>query len=260
MRKARSRTPAFIVLVLVTLSLAAACGGDTKPAETTAAAPQSPPPPASADVVKHMHDHLAKVQEVHQAVVRGDLDGAKTAAGSFANHEELAGMPDKVQAVSAMKRAAKEVTESKDIKAAGEATAAMAAACGSCHQASSAKPPFSPTPAPAKAGGGTKGRMLEHQRAVEMLYQGLIAPSDELWARGAEALKAAPLKEDKFPASARLSKEALSAQIATHEVALKAVEAKGLEERADAYGDLIGGCATCHSLSGRVIGPGAPKQ
>lgn len=257
MRTFRSWTPALIALVFAVVSLAAGCGRDTAPADTAAAAP---PAPASGDVVKHMHEHLAKVQDVHQAVVRGDLDGAKTAAGWFANHEELPGMPDKAQAVPAMKRAAREVAESKDLKTAGDATAAMAAACGSCHRAAGATPTFPAAAAPPKAANPTARRMMEHQRAVDMLYQGLVGPSDELWARGAETLKASPLEGDTFPAATRLSKEALAAQVETHEVALKAAGAKVTEERADAYGDLIAGCATCHSLSGRVLGEGLPKK
>ena len=102
-------------------------------------------------------------------------------------------------------------------------------------------------------------KMLEHQHAVDMLYQGLVVPSNEMWKQGAEALKASPLKADAFPVDAQLSKEALDAQARTHEVAEKAAAAATPTARAEVYGDLIGGCASCHSISGRVLGPGVPK-
>ena len=208
-----------------------------------------------------MHDHLAQVEEVQPAVVRGDLDEARAAAKGFAEHQVLQGMPSTVKpAVADMLQAAQAVSTAGDLKAAGEGTGAMVTACGSCHRAMSATPSFPAPAAAAKAGNPTAARMLEHQQAVEMLYHGLIAPSDQLWTKGAQALKASPLKADAFPVDANLAREALDAQSRAHEVAEKAMEAKAPWQRADIYGELIGECASCHALSGRVLGAGLPKK
>ncbi|HSK09998.1 MAG TPA: hypothetical protein VK911_10490 [Vicinamibacterales bacterium] len=242
-------------LVLGTVAIIAACGGNTESADRGS---QAPP---SAEVVQHMHDHLAQVQTVQQAVIRGDIDEARTAARRFADHQELTGMPENVQeTVDDMKEAAQKVGNADDLKSAGEATGTMLAECGSCHRSMSARPNFPSPAAQAQARNKTVAQMLEHQRAMDLLYQGLVAPSDDLWRQGAEALKASPLKADTFPADTELSKEALDAQAETHEVAETAAEAADLDKRGDVYGRLIGGCATCHSLSGRVLGPGVPKE
>ena len=240
-------------------ALLAACGGTPEPAETGTGAATQPPP--KAEVVKHMHDHLAQVEDVQQAVVRGDLEHAKTAAQRFAEHKELENMPETVKpALEDMREAAEKVGQAGDLAAAGEATAHMVTACGSCHRSMSATPNFPaalPSSTPKNA---TAARMLEHDRAVDMLYHGLIAPSDDLWAKGAEALKTAPLKADTVPVDAQVSREALEAQARAHELAEKATEAKAPWERANLYGELIGKCSSCHALSGRVLGAGLPKK
>jgi len=255
MRVIRFAVSAAVALAVTTLL--AACGGSPQPSGTAAGA-QTPP---QADVVKHMHDHLAQVEEVQQAVVRGDLDDARAAAKQFAEHQVLEGMPSTVKpAIADMLQAAQTVSTAGDLKAAGEGTGAMVTACGSCHRAMSASPGFPAPPEPAKAASPTTARMLEHQQAVEMLYHGLIAPSEELWAKGAQALKASPLKADAFPLDANLAREALDAQSRAHEAAEKAAEAKAPWQRAHIYGELIGECASCHALSGRVLGAGVPKK
>lgn len=245
-------------LVLGVVGLVAACGGNPEPAEGQPAAGQAPP---SAEVIKHMHDHLAQVQQIQHAVIRGDLEGASNAARTFADHQELTGLPEKVRGtIEDMRKAAQEVSGATTLEVASSATGRMVAQCGSCHSAMGAKPAL---PAPAAAQGqpanAIETKMLDHQHAVDMLYAGLVAPSDEMWRKGAEALKASPLKADAFPADAQLSKEALDAQLQTHEVAEKAASASTATARAGIYGSLIGGCASCHALSGRVLGQGVPK-
>jgi len=257
MRVIRFAVSALVALAVT--SLLAACGGSPQPAEPGTAAGSQPPP--RPEVVKHMHDHLTQVEEVQQAVIRGDLDEARAAAKRFADHQALEGMPSTVKpAVADMLQAAQAVSTAGDLKAAGEGTGAMVTACGSCHRSMSASPGFPALAEPAKAVNPTAARMQEHQQAVEMLYHGLIAPSDELWAKGAQALKASPLKADAFPVDANLAREALDAQSRAHEAAEKAAEAKAPWQRSNIYGELIGECASCHALSGRVLGAGVPKK
>lgn len=246
-------------LVLGVVVVLAACGGSSEPAGSDQAAAGSSL--ASAEVVKHMHDHLAQVQRIQHALIRGDLEAATGAASTFAKHQELTGLPDTVRTtVDDMRKAATELSAATTLDAAGDATGRMVAQCGTCHSSMGAKPNLpAPAAAPAEAAKPIAATMLQHQHAIDLLYQGLVVPSDDTWKRGAEALKASPLKADAFPLDAQLSKEALDAQAHTHEVAEKAMTAATPTARAEIYGDLIGGCASCHSLSGRVLGPGVPK-
>lgn len=247
-------------LVLGVLVVFAACGGGTSEpaAGDQPGASQAPP---TAEVVQHMHDHLTQVQQVQHALIRGDLEAATGAADTFAKHQELTGLPDTVRGtIDGMRKAATEVSTATTLAAASDATGRMVAQCGACHSAMGAKPNLpAPPAAQPQAAKPIVAKMLEHQHAVDMLYQGLVIPSEDMWKRGAETLKTSPLKADAFPADAQLSKEALDAQAQTHEVAEKAISAATPAARAEVYGDLIGGCASCHSLSGRVLGPGVTK-
>jgi cytochrome c553 len=96
--------------------------------------------------------------------------------------------------------------------------------------------------------------MAEHQFAVDLMYRGLVGPSDADWTKGAEALKAAPLGGKALPEA----KDAMAAEAKVHALADRAIKAVDRPAKAAVYGEVIGGCASCHGLHGRVWGPGAP--
>jgi mono/diheme cytochrome c family protein len=244
------------VLSVVAIVLLAGCG--SPPAEKPAEAVKPAATPA-VDVKPHMGEHFTKAADVQAAVVRGDLDAAKEHAKWLAEHEEIAGLPASgLAAVQEMKRAAKAVVEAPDAKAAAQASAEMAGACGTCHAAANAKPSFPPAPAKAAAN-PVAAHMHQHQHAIDLLYHGLIAPSGEAWAEGAKALKTAPLTKAEMPKS-KSAKEAAIAEAETHAAADKASAAQDPQARADVYGQLVAGCASCHALHGMVLGEGMPKK
>jgi hypothetical protein len=248
------------LLSVIAIVLIAACGGQTpagKPAEPAAAAPPAAP---AVDVKAHMDEHFAKVTDVQAAVVRGDVEGAKDGARWIADHQEAAGLPTAGQAsLDEMKKAARAIADAADIKVAAQGTADMAAACGSCHAASGSKPAM-PAATPPTPKDETAAHMLAHQHAVDLLYRGLVGPSDESWAEGAKALKASPLKAAQLPKPSKPSKEAAKAEADAHALADKAATAADPKARASVYAELVGGCASCHALYGRVLGEGAPKK
>jgi hypothetical protein len=100
--------------------------------------------------------------------------------------------------------------------------------------------------------------MLEHQWAVDLMYQGLAGPSDELWTKGVEALQAAPLSATDLPKDASLTAEIVASEKKIHDQAAKALKTTDLGTRVALYSEVLGECATCHSLHGRVWGPGLP--
>ena len=254
----RSRSQASLgVLSLACVIILAACGGQA-PADRTASAGTAAAP--SAEVAKHMHEHLAKVTDVQAAVIRGDMQGAKESARWIADHHEVEGLPDNSRpSVDEMKKAARAVANAADIKAAAQGSAQMAAACGTCHAASNSKPVFQ-VPAPPAPKNDTVAHMLAHKHAVDLLYQGLAVPSDEAWAQGANSLKSAPLMPKAAGKSDKPSKEGEKAEADTHAMADKALAAKDPKTRGEVYAELVGQCASCHALYGRVLGEGVPKQ
>ena len=97
--------------------------------------------------------------------------------------------------------------------------------------------------------------MLEHQRAVDELLQGLVVPSTSQWDRGAARLQTAPLHPDQLPADPGLAGSVRRADERVHQIATRAVRATTTGARTAVYADLITTCADCHSLHRRIWGP-----
>jgi mono/diheme cytochrome c family protein len=201
-----------------------------------------------------MADHFSHIRVVQEAIIRGDLELAKPPARWFAEHPE-AGVPANTAGqVAALRAAANDVVNAADLSAAAGGAALMLAVCGDCHAAARVKPTMPPEGV-IPAVKGPKAHMVEHQHAVNLLYRGLAAPSDADWKEGAQALEASPLGAKQIPAA----EEVIAAETQVHELAARALEARNPSAKAAVYGQVIGACASCHGLHGRVWGPGAPK-
>lgn len=243
------------VLVVVSMALAAALGCGGRPAEEPAPAEEAvtvPPQP----VGPLMHDHFSRVALIRDAVIRADLEDLAEPATWMADHEAAPGLPESASPrLDEMKAVAKRIADATDLGTAAQATGALAASCGSCHAAMSAKIPLPPAPA-ASAPTDTKGQMLNHRRALELLYDGLVAPSPEAWTKGAEELKAAPLASPVKDAKLKAEVNTMVAQ--ARSLAADALKATDVTSQAKIYGELLGTCAACHRLQGIVIGAGIP--
>lgn len=219
-------------------------------------AAQPAPSPGQA---AHMQDHFTKVADVQQAIVRGDLEDVREPARWLAEHQPSDGLPSPNKPLFAeLQKAARSAVDAKSLPDAGAATGRMVATCGSCHAAVGLRPEMSMPVAP-DPGKDTAHHMLQHQYAVDLLYRGLVAASDQTWADGAAALKMAPLTRRGLPADPALTNEVMAYEAKVHQLAEKAVQAKDTNSRATIYGELIAGCGSCHGLHGRVWGPGVPK-
>jgi cytochrome c553 len=192
-------------------------------------------------------------------VIRGDVEAAVEPARWIADHQPTAGLPAGQESVLAdMKKSAAVVAEAKDSRNAATATAMVISYCGTCHAAAkiTAAIPEPPTPV---AEASLAAHMMEHQWATELLYQGLVMPSEERWQKGLAAMQATPLSEKDLPKDAKLTKEVVALEKKVHELAANARTATDLGTKVAFYGEYIGGCAGCHELHGKVWGPGLPK-
>lgn len=237
-------------LVGLALVLSAGCSKSPEPA-----AQQTPPAAAAPITPAHMADHFAKVREVEEAVIRGDLDAAKVPAQWIVDHQEMTGPAGTELPLKEMKAAAQSVATADNIDNAAIAAAAMLGACGHCHAAMKVEPKL---PAPAERTGRSDHarHMLEHQAAIDRMYRGLVVPVSGEWIKGAEALKGAPLRDKAFT---DITKETVAAEARVHELAERAINASDQNSRVAIYGTIIGSCASCHGMHGRIWGPGLPK-
>jgi hypothetical protein len=86
--------------------------------------------------------------------------------------------------------------------------------------------------------------MLRHAWAAERMWDGLVAPSEELWVKGAQAFGGEALAPDELGDQASQDVVKLSKKV--HELAAKAAEVKDRKEQAVLYAELLGSCYTCH--------------
>jgi cytochrome c553 len=242
---------ALLASAVIFVAVAFACSSPP-PAE------QAPAPAAPAEsLAQHMTEHFTKVREIEQAVIRGDLEAATPAAQWILEHKEAQGLPAGTQKfVTELRNSALGVTSTDSVGNAAVATAAMVTACGNCHAAAGVTPTVPEAPAP-ELGTDTASHMRAHQYAVDLMYEGLIVPSAEKWAQGAEALKVAPLASADLPADVPQNVAAAEARV--HELADRAITAQDNGAKIAIYGEIIGSCASCHGLHGKVWGPGVPK-
>ena len=255
--RTRSLILALFVLPVV---IALGCGGGQQaPAEQAKPAEAAAPAAPAVDVAKHMHEHLARVTTMQEAVIRGDMEAAVEPARWIADHQETAGLPAGTeQIVADLKKSAAVVAEAKDFKNAATATAMVISYCGTCHATAKVSPAVAEPARPA-AEGPLATHMVEHQFATDLLYQGLVMPSEERWQKGLAAMAGTPLAEKDLPKDAKLTKEIVALEKQVHELAAKAKSATDIGTKVALYGEYIGGCAGCHELHGKVWGPGLPK-
>jgi len=245
----------LVLLMILPVALVAASCARPAPPPAEEAATTAPAQPA-ANTAATMTEHFSRVRELEEAIIRGDLEAAKAPAQWIADHQDAAGMPAGTEGyVTGTKNAARAVAATESIGNAGIAAAFAVSACGDCHAAARVTPKM-PELSPPSAVPGTAAQMRAHQHAVDLMYRGMVVPSEDLWKSGAEALKTSPLTDKDLT---NVTKEIAASEARVRELAGRAAEARDAGARIAIYGEVISGCANCHSLHGRVLGPGLPK-
>jgi cytochrome c2 len=201
-----------------------------------------------------MKAHYAGAIAVQDAVIRGDLATATPAAAALAKAPAPAGLPAAAGPhAAALKAAASRAAAATTLSAASSEVASMFATCGACHASAGTRPAL-PVPSPSTVG-GVVGHMLDHQRAIDQMMQGLVLPSAALWRQGAEGLKAAPLRRAELPRDAALTRDVIAAEKRVHSMADEAIATTEPAVRARQYAQILTTCAECHSAHRKVWGP-----
>ena len=256
-------TRSVLPVCLFTLVLGGAAGlgqtPDAPPAATSPRPPVSapqPPPTADEDRAAFMRHHFGEVMAVHHALVAGDLDEARKHARVLADSPDRQDLPPAAGPyLTVLRRAAARTASADELEDVAAASAAMLAACGDCHRAVGTMPAMPPV-----AGtdvGGLVGHMLEHQRAVDLMVQGLTVPSAGAWREGSRLLLSAPLRKADLPRDSRLTREILELEERIHELADRGRLADDQRSRIYVYSELAQSCAACHGLHAQIWGPRA---
>lgn len=198
----------------------------------------------------HMKDHFFKATEMQVAVINGDLGALVEPAEWMAEHVNSAAMPKEWSGhAEAMHAAARKAADAKTLEAAAQATAAMGAACGSCHSALGAEVGFA-VEAASPEGDDPATHMARHAWASGRMWEGLVAPSGVVWDGGAEILSGAPLAPADLPVDLEVLSEVSRLESAVHALGADAIGLATQKERAGVYGKFLATCAACHQKTG----------
>jgi hypothetical protein len=211
--------------------------------------------PDAAQAVE-MRNHYAVAIEMKTAVIRGDLAATATAAQALIQYPELPGATARTSRyVTAIRQAAADSAAAPNIVVAAVSFASMLNACGQCHLSVGVRPPGTPRPPPEL--GGVVGHMLAHQRAADQIFLAVVTPSDALWRDGTRAFATEPLlRAADLPAPSKERRQMTATEERMHRLASDAAQATDPRARANYYGQLLAGCADCHSRSAKWGPPG----
>ena len=232
--------------------------GTPAPGGQTAGQPagQTPDQPAgqpAATVRPRMREHFARGQAIRDAVIRADLAAVREPATWLAEHPQD-DLPAAAQSnVRDMQRLAADVAKAADLPQAARGMARLAASCGSCHTAINVTPTLMAA-LPRREDTTLPGHMRKHYRAADLLYRGLVVPSEHSWNLGADALSGDPVElELRRDAKPQPEIEALATRL--HGLAQEARAAVDAQTRSEVYGRMLETCSECHKRQNVDIPP-----
>lgn len=231
-------------------SSAPASGSDSSPvvgtlvpsagATTQSATPVAQNQQQTPTTRKYMLSHFADSVRVRQALVAGKLSEAQSAAALVANDTWSPRLRGDYQApIQAVRDSARALQSATSLPVAAAALGTLGEKCAWCHLKFGG--PGSPV-APEQLDESADPGMVAHALATERLWQGLIAPSDESWRSGAEALVAAPALDSDVTEVAATARR-------LRELAQKGTSA-GQGHRGGVFGEVLSTCAVCHERLG----------
>lgn len=216
--------------------------------------PSQPPP----SVRPRMREHFTRGAAIRDAVVRGDLEAARSSAQWIAEHPQQDLPPSALPHIGDVQRLAGEVAAAPDLSQAALGLARLSAACGACHTAVGATPTLMAA-LPRGEDNTVAGRMRKHYRAADLLYRGLVVPSTHSWNAGAEALSADPSTLDLTRGTAPRPEIATLTQ-RLHDLAGQARTAEDPKTRVEVYARMLETCSECHTRQGVHIDAGPPRD
>ena len=141
--------------------------------------------------------------------------------------------------MQAVRDSARAIQAASSLPGTAAALGKLGEACASCHlKFGGPGSPVAPVPLAEQA----EPSMVAHALATDRLWQGLMAPSEQTWSRGARALVEAPALGSDVT-------EVAAAAEHLRGLAQQAASA-GAGERAKIFGNVVATCAACHERLG----------
>jgi len=203
-------------------------------------------------VADHMHEQLTRISTIKSAIVAGKLEDVREPATWLADHETATGLPAEFESyVIQMRNYARYVIEAQDLASAAESVSEMAKTCGNCHLVNGVNLQFGYDRRPREDLEDVVTHMQRHLWATDRLWEGLIGPSDTAWNRGTDMLIDAPLVPSDVTSATDDVAEIARIARRIHALGGIGTETKTPDARSELYAEVLGLCASCHTLLGR---------
>ena len=203
--------------------------------------------PTEESISEHMGAHAENATAMRDAVALANLHDLVEPGQWMAEHLADTRAPSAWRPyLEAFRLPAQEATAATTYEAAANAIGSMGAACAACHEKLGGPKPNFESPPPENE------RMQRHLYAVDLLWDGLVAPSDKAWKEGAALLADAPMTQEEIDRTAKESapRETKALASAIRSLSAKA-QAAPKETRGSVYGEILAGCSDCHAMIGQ---------
>jgi cytochrome c553 len=203
-------------------------------------------------VAAQMHEHLTRIGMIKSAIVAGKMEDVREPATWLADHQTVAGLPaDFEPYVAQIKTYARQAIEAPNLVSAAESVSKMAKTCSDCHSTNGVNLEFGYDQLPREDIEDVVTHMQRHQWAMDRMWDGLIGPSNNAWSRGVDMLIDVPLlASDVTTAPDNVANiEEIARRI--HVLGSIGTGTTTPDARSKLYGEVLGLCASCHTLLGR---------
>lgn len=196
--------------------------------------------------VAQMERHDAEATTMRAALIDGDLERLRQAAGELDARLPIHGMPDSVVSRQAeLKSIAGRLAKATMLDVAAGATGELAVSCGSCHAQVGILPP---PPSDEPNGEAWESAMARHSWAADEMWTGLVWNSDARFRQAVEVWNATPLAQPHTADDKRFTPEVLALEDRVHDLAEQAASKMEPSRRGALYGEMLATCSACHAL------------
>lgn len=220
------------------------------PRQPEQAQPSKPVTPSDVKTISRgMHEFFEQTMRARDAIINGDVASAKKALEMLAA-QELGTTTLSLEWSTQLERwraVARLGGHSKSLEEAAASVSKLGAQCGQCHQALRKGPEFDPS-GWVEDTDDLQAHMFLLTWASDRMWEGLTEPWDRAWRVGAETLVEAPIKLSalKKKLGPKLSNAPDYARD-LQRIGEMALSQKDAEARAEAFGQVLLTCASCHS-------------
>lgn len=205
--------------------------------------------PREEPVATQMRDHFTWAREIRDAMILADLEAVGEAAGKLSRVRGVEALPEGSELpLQEMRNRARTVAEGGTLEEAAAAGARLFLSCAGCHTRYETGPGAAFDAQPPETDDRTMNHGLRAARTATLLWEGVLAPSDVAWRRGAAGLLDGVYIPEILAGRLERPSQIQEARDRLIRIGARAGRVESQEERARVLAELWTECGSCHQL------------